>query len=78
MISESEREEVVRLGDKNVYKELRKRTGLSQSKFSKLLGIPLGTIQGWELGRRTPPEYLADLIERVLRAEGHFKDEKKK
>lgn len=35
-------------------KMIRKNLGLSQSKFAKLLGIKLSTLQNWEQGRRKP------------------------
>lgn len=38
--------------------EIRKKTGLSQARFSKKYGVPLRTVQDWELGNRTPPEYV--------------------
>lgn len=44
-------------------KELRAKTGLSQTEFGKRLGgIPLRTIQNWESGERTPPEWTLKLI----------------
>ena len=43
-------------------KDLRKQTGLTQKAFSEHLGIPLRTIEDWEAGRRTPPEYIPRLI----------------
>lgn len=49
--------------------ELRVERGLSQSQFAKRIGIPVGTLQNWEQGKRTPPSYVLDLVERVLRAE---------
>ena len=36
-------------------KELRKKTGLSQSKFSAKFGIPVRTLQQWEQGISAPP-----------------------
>ncbi len=33
---------------------IRKRYGLSQDKFAKLLGISVGTLRNWEQGRRKP------------------------
>ena len=33
---------------------LRKKVGLSQAQFAKSIGVALGTLQGWEQGRRRP------------------------
>lgn len=33
---------------------LRKKVGLSQAQFAKSIGVALGTLQGWEQGRRKP------------------------
>lgn len=41
---------------------LRKKSGLSQNKFSEMLNIPLRTWENWERGVRSPPQYLIDLI----------------
>lgn len=58
-------------------KELRKLTGLSQSKFAKKYSIPIGTLQGWEAGRRNPPPYIIVILERLVKidaaAEGPYK-----
>ena len=35
-------------------REIREENGLSQSKFSELLGVGLGTIKHWERGDREP------------------------
>ena len=50
-------------------KELRALTSLSQSKFANAVGIPVRTIQQWEQGERTPPEYVVNLIEYFLKKE---------
>ena len=34
--------------------EIRKRVGLSQSRFAALLGVSVRTLQDWEQGRRAP------------------------
>ena len=47
-------------------KTLRKATNLSQDKFARYLGIPLTNIQHWEQGYRTPPEYVIDMMARIL------------
>ena len=44
-------------------KQIRQSTGLSQSKFSEALNIPIRTLQDWEQGLRNCPEYVAELIE---------------
>ena len=51
-------------------KELRQQTGLSQARFAEYLNISIRTLQDWEQGKRTPPEYVTELIEYKLRNEG--------
>lgn len=34
--------------------EIRARTGLTQKEFARSIGVALGTLQGWEQGRRRP------------------------
>lgn len=46
-------------------KEFRKNTGLSQSKFAAYFGIPVRTLQGWELKDRNPPSYVLELMIKV-------------
>lgn len=58
----------------NSIKELRAKTGLSQSRFALAVGIPVATVQNWEIDRRKPPEYLLELIEYKLRHEGLIKE----
>ena len=33
---------------------IRKKTGISQSRFAQLLGVSVRTLQDWEQGRRCP------------------------
>ena len=47
-------------------KELRKKTGLSQSKFSAKFGIPIRTLQQWEQGISAPPEYLVRMMAYIM------------
>lgn len=51
-------------------KELRKFTGLSQSKFASKFNIPLSTYFHWEQGMRTPPKYVVDMMQTILELEG--------
>jgi len=43
-------------------KEIRDTTGLTQTEFGELLGIPVRTIQNWEKGYRIPPAYIIELV----------------
>ena len=43
-------------------KNIRAKTGLNLTEFSKATKIPYRTLQDWEAGRRTCPEYVADLL----------------
>ncbi len=40
--------------DKINVQSIRKKYGLSQDKFAKLLGISISTLRNWEQGRRKP------------------------
>ena len=42
--------------------ELRNATGMSQTAFANYFGIPRRTMQDWEAEKRTPPEYLVQLL----------------
>jgi len=50
-------------------RELRESIGLSRKEFSEHIGIPLRTLEDWEAGRRTPPEYIPRLIAYQLKYE---------
>ena len=47
--------------------DLRSSIRLSRSEFSRRYGIPIRTLEDWEAGRRTPPEYVVSLLERVVK-----------
>lgn len=42
------------------------RGDLTQSRFSQITGIPIGTLRDWEHGRRTPSPYIIDMIDNQL------------
>lgn len=52
-----------------IIKELRESIGLSRKQFSEHTKIPVRTLEDWEAGRRTPPEYIPRLIEYQLKYE---------
>ena len=43
-------------------RDLRDSAGMSRKDFSDFTGIPVRTLEDWEAGRRTPPEYIPRLI----------------
>ena len=47
-------------------KEFRQASGLTQSQFSDLFGIPLDVVKSWDSGRRKPPEWAEKLIIKEL------------
>lgn len=51
-------------------RELRLRTGLSQSKFAKIFDIPVSTLKDWEQKRRNPPAYVINMIRTILEYKG--------
>ena len=58
-------------------KELRESTGMSRKEFSEHTGIPVRTLEDWEAGRRTPPEYIPRLLAYQIKFEGIFAGKKK-
>lgn len=54
--------------------EIRTKTGLNRAKFAERYGIPYRTLQDWELGKNKVPEYIKNLLEKVVRYEFEEKD----
>ena len=52
-----------------IIRELRESIGLTRKEFSEHIGIPVRTLEDWEAGRRTPPEYIPKLISYQLKYE---------
>ena len=50
-------------------KEIRTRTGLSQANFSEKYSIPKRTIEDWETEKRTPPDYVLDMLTYIVASE---------
>ncbi len=57
--------------------ELRERVGENRKEFSIRTGIPVRTLEDWEAGRRTLPEYIPRLIAYQLEYEELVKKSKK-
>ena len=56
--------------------ELRKSTGMTRKAFAAHTGIPVRTLEDWEAGRRTPPEYIPRLLGYQLKYEELVKNNK--
>ncbi len=57
-------------------KELRLGCGMNRKEFSEHTGIPVRTLEDWEAGRRTPPEYIPRLIAYQMKYERLMKGSK--
>lgn len=47
-------------------KELRERFGLTRKELSSFFHVPPRTIQSWELGDRSCPVYVFEMMEEIL------------
>jgi DNA-binding transcriptional regulator YiaG len=56
-------------------KELRLLAGMPRTQFCEYFHIPYRTLQDWELGNRSCPDYVLELIEYKLIHEGMIKRE---
>lgn len=57
-------------------KEIRGILGVSRAEFSRLYGIPVRTLENWDSGKNSPPDWILAMLERVVRedAEKEKKD----
>lgn len=58
-------------------REIRDSTGLSQSKFAAALHIPVRSIQKWEIGASSCPDYVVELIAYRVQHDPQFRKEGK-
>lgn len=56
-------------------REIRDSTGLSQAKFAAALHIPVRSVQKWETGERSCPDYVVELIAYRVQHDSQFKKE---
>lgn len=52
-----------RNASKEAIVSLREKTGMSRKEFCEYFGIPYRSMQDWELGNRSMPEYVLRLME---------------
>ncbi len=62
----------------NEIKKIRKEAGMTQKAFSEFFGIPVRTLQDWEAGLRTPPDYVVRLLPYKLNLEWDYENKKPK
>ena len=53
--------------DNMTIKEMRELLGISRAEFSRRYDIPIRTLENWESGTRTPPDYVINLLERIIK-----------
>jgi putative transcriptional regulator len=53
---------------KRKLKAARAKLGVSQSQFAKQIGVPLKTLQNWEIDRTTPQPFALKALESQLDA----------
>lgn len=46
--------------------EIREMSGLSRAAFCRKYNLPIRTMEEWEAGRRTPPEYVLEWLKRLV------------
>lgn len=56
--------------NRELLKQLRSETGMSQKRFAGYFKIPIRTYEDWERGVRKMPDYLLCLMAYKLRVEG--------
>lgn len=54
------------------FKDILKMTGLKMTAFSEYFKIPYRTIQQWNAGTSTPPEYVLSLLKESIEHDQHF------
>ena len=59
------------------FKKIRESTGMNRKEFADYLKIPYRTMQEWELGRRTMPDYVMELVDFRVKHDPELIKEKK-
>lgn len=59
----------------NMIKTLREQAGMNRKEFANYTHIPVRTLEDWEAGRRTPPEYIPRLLAYQLKFDALMREE---
>ena len=54
--------------------EIRKMLGISRAAFSRKYNIPIRTLEDWDAGKKNPPDYVLDMLERIVNEDKEGKD----
>ena len=57
-------------------KEIRALLGVSRAEFSRRYKIPIRTLEDWDAGKREAPEWVWELLERVVKEDAKIEEEK--
>lgn len=55
-------EAIKEFGNLRKIKAIRERTGLTQAAFAEKYNIPRRTVENWEAGKNSPPDYVVELL----------------
>ena len=50
----------------NESERIRSILGVSRAEFSRRYNIPLRTLEDWDAGKKNPPGYVLELLERAV------------
>ena len=54
--------------------EIRKMLGISRAAFSRKYNIPIRTLEDWDAGKKNPPDYVLDMLERIVNEDKEGED----
>lgn len=54
------------MSEKTAIAEICETYGLKQAEIARYFSIPLRTVQDWHAGRRTPPDYVINMMVKLL------------
>lgn len=52
--------------NKEQIKDIRESSGMSRAAFCRKYKIPIRTMEDWEAGKRIPPEYVMEWLQRLV------------
>ena len=54
--------------------EIRKILRISRAAFSRKYNIPIRTLEDWDAGKKNPPEYVMNMLERIVNEDKEGED----